>query len=74
MRRIGPALWGDAWHGDMARALKVRRDTVDGWASGKTAIPDGVMADLARMVRERREVLDQLIAEATGRGSEAGRE
>ena len=63
LRRIGPALWGDAWHGDMARALKVRRDTIDAWASGKTAVPDGVMADLQRLVRERREVLDGLAGE-----------
>ena len=67
LRRIGPALWGDAWHGDMARALTVRRDTVDAWASGKTAVPDGVMADLAKLVRERRDALDGLIAETTGR-------
>lgn len=67
LRRIGPALWGDSWHGDMARALKVRRDTIDGWAGGKTAVPDGVMADLAKLVRERRDALDGLIAETTGR-------
>lgn len=67
LRRIGPALWGDAWHGHMARALKVRRDTIDAWASGKKAVPDGVMADLARLVRGRRNALDGLIAETTGR-------
>ncbi len=55
------ALWGDSWHGDMARALKVRRDTIDGWAGGKTAVPDGVMADLAKLVRERRDALDGLL-------------
>ena len=60
--QIGPALWGDHWHGDMARAIKVRRDTIDGWAAGKTAVPDGVMDDLDRMVRERRNMLNALIA------------
>ena len=44
LRRIGPALWGDNWHGDMARALKVRRghrgrmgerqDRHTGWRDG----------------------------------------
>jgi len=61
LRRIGPALWGDAWHGNMARALKVRRDTIDGWAGGKTAVPDGVMADLQRLVGKRRKQLDDLL-------------
>ena len=65
LRRIGPALWGDAWHGDMARALKVRRDTVDAWASGKTAVPDGVMADLQRLVGKRRRQLDDLLPDGT---------
>lgn len=61
LHRSGLALWGENWHGDMARALKVRRDTVDGWASGKTAVPDGVMTDLQRMVRERRDALEGLL-------------
>ena len=62
LRRIGPALWGDNWRGDMARAVKVRRDTIDGWVSGKTAVPDGVMDDLDRMVRDRRDVLNSLLS------------
>jgi hypothetical protein len=61
LRRSGLALWGDNWRGDMARALKVRRDSVDGWSSGKTDVPDGVMADLAKLVTERRKHLDDLL-------------
>ena len=64
LRRSGLALWGDNWRGDMARALKVRRDSVDGWSSGKTDVPDGVMADLAKLVTERRKHLDDLLPTA----------
>ena len=35
---LGEALYGKRWRGPLARALGVKWDVVNGWASGKHAI------------------------------------
>lgn len=47
-RALGETRFGTRWKGKMARSLRVDKRMVQRWASGKAAIPVGVIAELAR--------------------------
>jgi hypothetical protein len=53
LRRIGAALYGEQWHGRLARELDVLPRTMRRWLSGEMPIPLGVADQLRVMVRDR---------------------
>ena len=53
LREIGAALYGPRWQSALARDLNVHRDSVRGWARGRTAISEGVAADLRELATRR---------------------
>jgi hypothetical protein len=54
MTEIGLALWGPAWEGPMADALKQHKGTVSDWAQGRTPVPAGVWKELREVTRLHR--------------------
>lgn len=50
LRALGLAVWGHEWQSPLARALKISPRTVRRWASGDTSIPDGVEAQIRRVM------------------------
>ena len=54
--RLGVALWGDRWQVPMAKALGVRRDTVQDWAQGRMKAPPGVLTELRNLQEFQRAV------------------
>lgn len=57
---VGQALWGPAWKGPMAEAVRHRKGAIDDWARGKSAVPAGVWSELRELLRRRRHALDEL--------------
>ena len=55
--KIGEALFGPNWKGQMARELDVSPDTVKSFANGKRVIHAGIAGDLARICSRRGEAL-----------------
>lgn len=53
MREAGEALYGALWQSPLARDLNVSVRTMQRWAAGEFAIPDGVWAELAKLCRRR---------------------
>lgn len=53
LRRIGAILYGDRWQTDLARALGVADRTVRRWAAGTHPIPEGLKADLLKLLAQR---------------------
>jgi len=51
---IGLALWGAAWEGPMADALKQQKGTVADWARGRLPVPAGVWKELREITRLHR--------------------
>ena len=51
---IGQALWGAAWEGPMADALKRPKGAVSDWARGRTPVPAGVWKELREINRLQR--------------------
>jgi hypothetical protein len=48
---VGLALWGPAWEGPMADALKQPKTSVSDWARGRTPVPAGVWKELREVTR-----------------------
>jgi hypothetical protein len=46
LRKIGKALWGDAWQAEMAEAFDVDGSTIRRWANGSVRIPGTAVAAL----------------------------
>ena len=56
----GQALYGERWQTDLARHLGLsdgRR--IRQWLSGDRPIPDGIWKDIARLLTERKSVIDE---------------
>jgi hypothetical protein len=58
---VGRALWGPAWKGPMAEAVRHQKSAVADWASGRLPVPAGVWSELRKLIRERRHELDRLV-------------
>ena len=65
IRRIGMAIWGERWQAAMSAELELNDRTVRRLASGRQAPPAGVIEQLAGMIAERRDELDDLHATIT---------
>lgn len=50
---FGTLLFGQRWHTDLARAVKVSERTVRRWSQGYSYVPDGVWDELAALARAR---------------------
>jgi hypothetical protein len=57
---VGQALWGPAWKGPMADAVRHQKNVIADWASGHVPVPAGVWSELAVLMRKRRHELDRL--------------
>jgi hypothetical protein len=57
---VGHALWGPAWKGPMAEAVRHQKSAVSDWASGRVPVPAGVWSELKELARRRRHELDVL--------------
>jgi hypothetical protein len=63
IEEIGRALWGERWQAEMARALKVHRDTVQDWAKERYQYRPEVIEQLRELLQERRVELARLEAQ-----------
>lgn len=61
LARVGEALYGPRWQSELARALGVSDRTMRRWVAGDEP-PDGVLGDLAALMKERTKALAALIA------------
>jgi len=59
--KIGRALWGATWKGQMAEAVRHQKGAVSAWALGRVPVPAGVWSELQELLRERRHEFDDLI-------------
>lgn len=57
----GQALYGERWHAPLARDLGVADRTMRRWVAGSHPVPEGIAADLLRLVQERRKDLGRLV-------------
>lgn len=57
----GRALYGDRWQSPLARDLGVADRTMRRWVAGSYPVPDGIAADLFKLVQERRKDLGGLV-------------
>lgn len=60
--KCGRALYGERWQTDLARDLGLsdgRR--IRQWLSGDRPIPEGVWKDIARLLTERKSVIDDAL-------------
>jgi hypothetical protein len=57
---VGRALWGPAWKGPMAEAVRHQKGAVADWAAGRSPVPAGVWSELKELMRRRRHELDTL--------------
>jgi hypothetical protein len=57
---VGQALWGPAWKGPMAEAVRHHKNAVGDWASGRLRVPAGIWSELKEHMRRRRHELDRL--------------
>lgn len=56
----GRALYGDRWQSPLARDLGVADRTMRRWVAGSYPVPEGIAADLLRLVQERQGELREL--------------
>ena len=66
LKQCGEALFGPRWQREMARALNVNDRTMRRWVAGDTQIPVSVLADLERLLVERRKSVHVLISKVQG--------
>lgn len=62
LNECGAALYGPRFQRELARDLGVNERTVRRWVAGDTEIPVGVLADLERLLVERRKSVHVLIS------------
>ncbi|SMB89284.1 hypothetical protein SAMN05660772_02864 [Pasteurella testudinis DSM 23072] len=61
--RAGFLLYGDQWHENLARTLKVDSRRIPQWESGKRDIPAGVVAEIIELLKSNSLAQIALIAE-----------
>lgn len=62
LRRCGEALYGERWQSPLARDLDISDRHMRRMVSGASDVPDGVYLDLHRLLTERAERIDDLLA------------
>lgn len=60
---LSTAAFGPRWQTETSRALSVSDRSVRAWVAAKTPVADGVITDLAAVVRERLRLLGQALTE-----------
>jgi hypothetical protein len=53
LEQVGEALYGAQWRTALAKHLGLNERTVRRWSAGTSPIPDGVPADVRKLVRDR---------------------
>ncbi len=62
-RSAGLTIWGSSWQFAMADALGVSTRTINRWAKGERAIPEGILGEIQeRVVPERIAALRGILA------------
>jgi hypothetical protein len=67
LRLVGEALYGERWQTPLSRALGVGDRTVRRWASGEDKPKPAIAAELAEVMRARRDKITEAL-EALRRG------
>ena len=62
LRAAGQALYGPRWQSQLADDLGVVYRTVRRWMAGDQSIPAGVWAELDRLLRDRRDTIDDVLS------------
>lgn len=60
LQTVGRALFGPCWQREMARQLDVSSRTVNRWATGVHAIPEGVRGELTSMCLDHADELREI--------------
>ena len=61
LREAGEALYGSRWQTDLANDLGVALRTVQRWADGTRAIPDGLTDNIVELLEARGKTLVGLV-------------
>lgn len=59
--QVGEALYGPRFQRELAEALNVNERTMRRWVAGDFEPPESLQADLVRLLRERRDVINALV-------------
>jgi hypothetical protein len=59
--QVGEALYGPRFQRELAEALGVNERTMRRWVAGDFEPPESLQADLVRLLRERRDVINALV-------------
>jgi hypothetical protein len=63
--RVGRALYGEGWRAALARELGISDRSFRVWASGRSAVPVGILEELLELLEIRDTELAALQAELT---------
>jgi hypothetical protein len=66
LQTVGEALYGALWQSPLARDVGVAVRTMQRWAAGEFAIPDGIWPELATLCRQRGKTLEKLAERLSG--------
>ncbi|MCW5746042.1 MAG: hypothetical protein KIT36_07580 [Alphaproteobacteria bacterium] len=58
LRRVGEALFGERWLGELAQALEINERTIRRWAAGGFHVPSGVWRQISDLDQVRRRLAD----------------
>lgn len=62
LRQAGEALYGERWQTDLARDLDVNDRTMRRWATGQSAIPEGVAKQLRELLAMRTAAIEGVVS------------
>jgi hypothetical protein len=68
LERAGRLLHGPSWQTPLAADLGVALRTVQRWASGASALPSGIWADLRKLLLQRSQEAARFAETLQGRG------
>ena len=71
LEKVGVALFGKQWQSDLARALGLSDSRrIRQWLSGDRPIPAGIWPDAVKLLKERKILLDDVLAEIEEKSGE----
>ena len=67
LTQAGEALYGASWRAPLARDLGIDERTIRRWVAGTYPVPNGVTANLERIIADHAAELSRIVGEITGR-------